>query len=171
MRALNLSALKQRSKILYAVLPEVIPDCGSMIKYNHSYSVIIYYTRWYAVHSITASYLRHPYIMWHIILYHVFHFLLKLCWPWFLRVFLKYNYTIQSVIMIVCAVGAHFNIIKINAFAPSPCFIHTLQDCLSNKCPLTCVHNSDSTRKDVLFEVLYGYAVWYLPDLMISRLY
>ena len=63
MRALNLSALKQRSKILYVVLPEVIPDCGSMIKYNHSYSVIIYYTRWYAVHSITASYLRHPYIM------------------------------------------------------------------------------------------------------------
>ena len=35
---------------------------GSTIKYDHSDSVIVYYTRSYAVHSVPTSYLRYPYI-------------------------------------------------------------------------------------------------------------
>ena len=35
---------------------------GSTIKYDHSDSVIAYYTRWYAVHSVPTSYLRYLYI-------------------------------------------------------------------------------------------------------------
>ena len=34
---------------------------GSMIKHNHSDSVIAYYTTWYAVHSV-STYLHYPYI-------------------------------------------------------------------------------------------------------------
>ena len=33
---------------------------GSTIKYDHSDSVVAYYTRWYAVHSVPTSYLRYP---------------------------------------------------------------------------------------------------------------
>ena len=32
---------------------------GSVIKYDHSNSVIAYYTRWYAVHSVPTSYIRY----------------------------------------------------------------------------------------------------------------
>ena len=35
---------------------------GSTIKYDHSNSVIAYYTRWYAVYSVPTSHLRYPYI-------------------------------------------------------------------------------------------------------------
>ena len=31
---------------------------GSTIKYDHSDSVIAYYTRWYKAHSVPTSYLR-----------------------------------------------------------------------------------------------------------------
>ena len=49
-------------KRLQVVSNIMLVNSGSMIKYDHSDSVIAYYTRWYAVHSVPTSYLRCPYI-------------------------------------------------------------------------------------------------------------
>ena len=60
------------------------PIFGSTIKYDYSDSVISYYTTWYAVHSVTTSYLcsnfLSPLSLHHVTLNLVscFYFLLKL---------------------------------------------------------------------------------------------
>ena len=127
----------------------------STIKYDHSDSVITYYTRWYAVHSIPTSYVS-PLSLHHVTLnlvsrlFSIENLLAVIC--------TSVSDIIQRVIMLYtgwCVLLLVHTLLLVNAFASSsvcsahrcsalPAFFHTSKQVPTS---IICVHKSDDTRK------------------------
>ena len=141
----------------------------STIKYNYSDSLIAYYTRWDVIHSVPTSYFCYPYNMWLLSFIPRFNFLFKLCYVRFLPVYLKYSYTIRSVIILktgYCVLlMVHILIVKMHLL------LSRISSIQANKCPFICV-----TTVVVIGRLCCSRCWLIMPckfawSLMISRLY